>query len=56
MEIELKGERVAINEMRKSIAYYIKGDNKAAEFRAKINTLNSKEEIFEELDKFFKEL
>ena len=56
MEIELKGERVAINEMRKSIAYYIKGYNKAAEFRAKINTLNSKEEIFEELDKFFKEL
>ena len=56
MEIDLKGERVAINEMRKSIAYYIKGYNKAAEFRAKINTLNSKAEIFEELDKFFKEL
>ena len=56
MEIELKGERIAINEMRKSIAYYIKGYNKAAEFRAKINTLNSREEIFNELDKFFKEL
>ena len=56
MEIDLKGERVAINEMRKSIAFYIKGYNKAAEFRAKINTLNSREEIFEELDKFFKEL
>ncbi len=56
MEIDLKGERVAINEMRKSIAFYIKGYNKAAEFRAKINTLNSREEIFEELDRFFKEL
>lgn len=56
MEIDLKGERVAINEMRKSIAFYIKGYNKAAEFRAKINTLNSREEIFKELDSFFKEL
>ena len=53
MEIEQKGERVAINEMRKSIAFYVKGQSNAAEFRAKINTLNSKEDIFNELDKFF---
>ena len=53
MEIEQKGERVAINEMRKSIAFYVKGQNNAAEFRAKINTLNTKEDIFNELDKFF---
>ena len=56
MEIELKGERVAINEMRKSIPFYIKGYNKAAEFRAKINMLDNKKDIFNSLDEFFKEL
>lgn len=42
--IELKGEGVAVKEMRKHVSYYIKGIPDATKVRAKINTLDNYEE------------
>lgn len=42
---ELKGERIGVKEMRKHIAWYIKGMRDSAEIRNKINTISSKEEM-----------
>ncbi len=43
--IELKGEYVAVREMRKHISYYIKGLPNATEMRRKINEVTSREEV-----------
>lgn len=43
--INLKGERVAVQEMRKHIAYYIKGMHGATKIKGQINQFESKEEI-----------
>lgn len=48
----LKGDRVAVKEMRKHIAWYIKGMRNSAEMRNKINTILTKAELIEELHKF----
>lgn len=45
MLIELKGEYTGVNEMRKHIAWYIKGMKNAAQMRQKVFTLSSREEI-----------
>jgi RNA polymerase sigma factor (sigma-70 family) len=45
MMIEYKGEHKAVKEMRKHIAYYIKGMHKSADLKDKIFKLNSKDEI-----------
>lgn len=42
--IELKGEYVAVREMRKHVSYYIKGLPNATEIRRKINEIDKKEE------------
>ena len=47
MLTELKGEYVAVREMRKHIAAYIKGLPMAAEIRRKVNEIDSKEEVLE---------
>lgn len=43
--IKDKGEHVAVREIRKYIAWYVKGFKNATEIRRKINQLESKEEI-----------
>lgn len=48
-----KGEKIAINEMRKHIAYYTKNLKDASLFRAKINQIDNKEELIEILEKLF---
>ncbi len=53
LEIEEKGEYTGIREFRKHLAFYSKGLSKASEFRSKINTLNSKEEVLLCLEKYF---
>lgn len=54
--IDLKGEKVAVREMRKHIGWYIKGMSKAADMRRRINTINDKEEIIYELNKYLEKL
>ena len=49
MLIVLKGERTAVNEMRKHIGWYIKGMENAAGMRNSIFQINSKDELIEYL-------
>lgn len=44
--VELKGEYVAVREMRKHISYYIKGIPNATEMRRRINETESKNDAF----------
>ena len=54
LEIEEKGEYTGVREFRKHIAYYSKGIPDSSEFRSKINTLESKEEVLKAIENFFK--
>ena len=56
MEIDLKGELVAVREMRKHIAYYIKGMPEATKVRKKINTLQTQNEVIDCLTEYFKNM
>lgn len=47
LEINEKGERVGIQELRKHMACYIKAVDNASSIRAKINTINQKSELIE---------
>lgn len=53
LEIEKKGENVAIKEMRKHISAYTKSLKDSSSFRSKINTLNTKEEVEKCLQEYF---
>lgn len=46
---DLKGERLGIREMRKHIGWYIKGMDQSNRMRDKVNKIDSKEELIEEL-------
>lgn len=52
MLCDLKGERVAVKEMRKHIGWYTKGMRDSAEMRNKINTITGKEDLLVELNKY----
>ena len=54
LEIKEKGEYTGIREFRKHLAYYTKGLPDSSEFRSKINTLESKEEVLKTIKEFFK--
>ena len=54
LDIKEKGEKVALNEMRKHISWYTKNMQDSSLFRNKINHINSKEELFEVVEKYFK--
>ena len=43
--LDLKGEYVAVREMRKHVGWYLKGVPGAAAFRGRINQINSEEEL-----------
>ena len=51
--IKEKGEEVAIKEFRKHISAYTKNMPNSSVFRAKINSLESKKEVEEQIDKYF---
>ena len=55
MLIALKGEHIGICEMRKHIAWYIKGMRNATFVREKVFRLDDKEEIIELLKEFLRE-
>ena len=53
LELKEKGEYTGIREFRKHIAYYTKNMPNSSSFRSKINTIETKEEIIENLNAFF---
>ena len=53
LSIKEKGKQVAINEMRKHIAYYTKNMKDASTFRNEINHINQKEELINKIDEYF---
>lgn len=53
MLTEEKGEYTAVREMRKHIAWYIKGMKNASEMRNVINQLDEKKEVIKNLRSFF---
>ncbi len=56
MEIEEKGENVAIKEMRKHISWYTKNLKDSSKFRSKMNTIENKEELLNLLEKYFENI
>ena len=55
LAVEEKGE-IAVKELRKHIAWYTKNLKNSSEFRSKINTIETKEELLEMLEAYFKTL
>lgn len=56
MEVKQKGEYTGIREMRKQLSWYIKNLKDSSQMRQKINTLESKEQIINELTEYFKNI
>lgn len=56
LEIAEKGEYIGIREMRKHISWYIKNLKDSSKVREKINTLESKQEVIDCLNEYFKNL
>ena len=54
--IKEKGEYTAVREMRKHIAWYIKGQKDATKMREKVNSIENKEELRQVLIEYYKEL
>ena len=54
MQLEFKGEYLGIREMRKHVAWYVKGMKGAAKFRSQINQVESYEELEELLEMLIK--
>lgn len=55
LAVEEKGE-IAVKELRKHIAWYTKNLKNSSDFRSKINTIETKEELLEMLEAYFKTL
>lgn len=53
LEIQEKGEKVGIQELRKHMAHYTKNLQEASKIRAKINEINSEKELIECLKEAF---
>ncbi len=56
LEIAEKGEYIGIREMRKHISWYIKNLKDSSKVREKINILESKQEVIDCLNEYFKTL
>lgn len=56
LSCKLKGERTAIREMRKHIAWYLKGLKNSNEIKALINTMEARKEIEKLLKEYFQSL
>lgn len=55
LAVEEKGE-IAIKELRKHIAWYTKNLKNSSEFRSSINVIESKDELINKLEEYFKSL
>ena len=56
LAIEEKGEEVAVKELRKHISWYTKNLKKSSEFRNKMNKIETKTELMNSLEEYFKTL
>lgn len=54
LETEEKGELTGVREMRKHLAFYIKGEKNASEVREKINHIDDKKELEKTIIEYFK--
>ena len=54
--IKTKGERIAINEMRKHISAYTKNLKDSSLFRTNINKINDKDELLNYIKKYFEKI
>ena len=53
LDIREKGEGVALNEMRKHIAWYTKNMKDASSFRNEINHIDNKDELMKKIEEYF---
>ena len=53
LDIREKGECVALNEMRKHIAWYTKNMKDSSAFRNEINHIENKDELFKRINEFY---
>ena len=53
LDIKEKGEGVALNEMRKHIAWYTKNMKDASSFRNEVNHTTCKEELMKKIEEYF---
>lgn len=56
LEVQLKGEKIGVTEMRKHIAWYIKGLYNASNLRNEINKMDKKQQIIERLYRYLDEI
>lgn len=56
MEVNQKGEYTGIREMRKQLSWYIKNLKDSSQMRQKINTLETEQDIINELTEYFEKL
>ena len=56
LAIEEKGEEVAVKELRKHISWYTKNLKNSSEFRNKMNKIETKTELMNSLEEYFKTL
>lgn len=54
LAVEEKGETIAIKEMRKHLAYYIRNSKEASKVREKINKIETRAELIDCLNEYFK--
>lgn len=53
LDVHEKGEAVALNEMRKHIAWYTKNMKDASTFRNEINHIDNKDELMKKIEEYF---
>ena len=56
LEVEEKGEKVAVREMRKHISWYTKNLKNSSEFRNEMNKIETKQALIKSLDEYFSSL
>jgi len=56
LDIKEKNEKVALNEMRKHIAWYTKNMKDSSAFRNEINHIDNKEELMDKIEDYFKNI
>ena len=56
MEIQERGEEVAVKEMRKQLSWYIKNLKDSSQMRDKINKIGNREELLKEIKLYFEYL
>ena len=56
LAVEEKGENIAIKEMRKHLAYYVRNGKDASKLRERINKIDKKQELLDCLNEYFKKI